>query len=81
MSIKNVCDTVVHASLESVVNVFSHTCKIISVVVSDVGVELPSVIADGVEMLVTPVFVSEQSTAVCLDGCTQTITGVVILVW
>jgi hypothetical protein len=80
VSVENVRDAVVDTSLEPTVDVFSHVCKLLTVVVSDVAIGLSAVVADGVEMVVAPVFVSEQSAGVFLDERGQPVTGVVKLV-
>ena len=70
----------VDAPFEAAIQVLVDVCKVLTVIVSNVRIGLSGVVADGVEMVVAPVFVSEESPCMRLDECGKAVTDIVILV-
>ena len=59
VGVKNVGDAVVDTPLEPAIQILVNACKIVTVIISNVGVGLSSVVAEAVEMVVVPVFLGE----------------------
>jgi hypothetical protein len=78
--VEDVRDAVVDTPLEPAVDVLFDVSEGVVLVVSDVRVGLPDVVADRLEMVVTPVLLGEQSACVLLDERGEAVACLVLVV-
>ena len=59
VGVENVGNALIDASSEAAIQILVDACKVVTVIVSNVGIGLSRMIAESAEMVVMPVFLGE----------------------